>query len=56
MRTGRLTQAEFLKLMSLLTQQRILANGLAQQNFEEVWPTIEHAMPDDVTLQSLFAP
>ena len=35
-----LTQAEFLRLMSLLTTQRIISNGLAQLQFEEVWPSI----------------
>ena len=30
-----LTQAEFLRLMSLLTTQRIICNGLAQLDFEE---------------------
>ncbi len=35
-----LTQAEFLRLMSLLTTQRIISNGLAQLDFEEVWPAI----------------
>ncbi len=35
-----LTQAEFLKLMSLLTTQRIISNGLAQIQFESLWPTL----------------
>ena len=38
-----LTQAEFLRLMSLLTTQRIISNGLAQLHFEEVWPAIRVA-------------
>jgi len=33
-----LTQAEFLRLMSLLTTQRIIANGLAQFDYANVWP------------------
>lgn len=37
-----LTQAEFLRLMQLLTQQRMICNGLALRDFVEVWPTIEH--------------
>ena len=39
-KTRPLTQAEFLRLMSLLTTQRIISNGLAQLHFEEVWPAI----------------
>lgn len=35
-----LTQPQFLRLMSLLTQQRILCNGVAQRDFEEVWPAL----------------
>ncbi len=33
-----LTQAQFFRLMSLLTTQRIIANGLAQLQFEAMWP------------------
>ena len=51
-----LTQAEFLKLMTLLTLQRIIANGLAQHGFEEIWPGIEHARPSDALLASLASP
>jgi SNF2 family DNA or RNA helicase len=36
-----LTQAEFLRLMQLLTTQRILCNGMAQHDFVEMWPTIQ---------------
>ncbi len=36
-----LTHAEFLRLMQLLTSQRILCNGMAQHDFEEMWPTIQ---------------
>ena len=38
-----LTQAEFLRLMQLLTQQRMICNGLALRDFTEVWPTIERS-------------
>jgi hypothetical protein len=51
-----LTQAEFLKLMSLLTTQRIICNGLAQLQFEERWPSIRSQAPTDSILQGLFAP
>ena len=51
-----LTQPEFLRLMSLLTTQRIISNGLAQLNFEEVWPSIRSREADDGVLGSLSAP
>ena len=52
-----LTQAEFLRLMSLLTTQRIIANGLAQLRFTELWPSLrERRRIDDALLESLSAP
>ncbi len=51
-----LIQAEFLKLMQLLTQQRIISNGLGQLRFEELWPTYRNARPDPALLEGLFAP
>lgn len=52
-----LTQPEFLKLMSCFTQQRVICNGLAQRNFDEVWPMLEKgARPSESTLEGLFAP
>jgi SNF2 domain-containing protein/helicase-like protein/SWIM zinc finger len=36
-----LTQAEFLRLMQVLTQQRMICNGMALRDFVEVWPTLE---------------
>jgi len=51
-----LTQAEFLRLMALLTEKRIIANGLAQHRFDEVWPGIERARPREALLQSLSSP
>ncbi|MFW6023461.1 MAG: DEAD/DEAH box helicase [Myxococcota bacterium] len=60
MQAGRrrpLTQAEFLKLMQLLTTQRIIANGLAQLRFESVWPSIRTVTrPDEALLSTLNAP
>jgi SNF2 family DNA or RNA helicase len=38
-----LTQAEFLQLMRLLNQQRMICNGMALRDFVEVWPTLERA-------------
>jgi hypothetical protein len=52
-----LTQAEFLRLMSLFTQQRILCNGIAQRDFMEIWPGLERARrPSETLLAGLFAP
>ncbi|WP_337173941.1 DEAD/DEAH box helicase [Paludisphaera sp.] len=51
-----LKQAEFLRLMSLMTTQRIISNGLAQLRFDEVWPTLKGRRPDDALLQGLAAP
>jgi len=51
-----LTQAEFLRLMTLLTTKRIIANGLAQHRFEEIWPGIEGARPHEALLASLSSP
>jgi superfamily II DNA or RNA helicase len=51
-----LTQAEFLKLMQLLTTQRIISNGLAQLQFEDVWPSIRERAPEESVLQGLSAP
>lgn len=45
-----LTQKEFLRLMQLLTTQRMICNGLAQTDFEELWPTLQAAegRPEDL--------
>jgi superfamily II DNA or RNA helicase len=52
-----LTQAEFRRLMSLLTTQRIIANGLAQLRFEQTWPDLSRIeRPTDSTLQGLASP
>ncbi|MEN8183683.1 MAG: DEAD/DEAH box helicase [Myxococcota bacterium] len=52
-----LTQKEFLRLMSLLTTQRIIANGLAQLRFPEIWPEISSIrQPGEALLRSLDSP
>jgi hypothetical protein len=51
-----LRQPEFLRLMSLLTQQRILCNGIAQRDFEAVWPTLDGRAPTEPLLASLHSP
>jgi hypothetical protein len=52
-----LTQAEFLRLMTLLTTQRIISNGLAQLRFEDLWPDLSRiAAPTESTLRGLASP
>jgi hypothetical protein len=51
-----LTQVEFLRLMSYLTLQRIISNGLAQLRFDHVWSGIRGCRPDESMLQGLSAP
>ncbi len=51
-----LTQAEFLRLMSLLLTQRVIANGMAQLNFEAIWPDIRGRPPTTKVIESLAAP
>jgi hypothetical protein len=52
-----LTQPEFLRLMSLFTRQRVVCNGLAQRDFEQVWPLLEKgARPTEAALKGLFSP
>ena len=52
-----LTQPEFLRLMSMLTAQRILCNGIAQADFDDHWPAVRvkpRATP--AVLEGLFMP
>jgi superfamily II DNA/RNA helicase len=42
--------------MQLLAQQRIIANGLGQQRFDEIWPAYRNARPDAALLEGLFSP
>jgi len=52
-----LTQAQFLRLMQLLTTQRIICNGLAQLRFQEVWPELEaHSGRREELRRSLDSP
>lgn len=51
-----LTQPEFLRLMSLLTTQRVISNGLAQVRFETLWPSISRRPPEDALLHTLSTP
>ncbi|HEX3696586.1 MAG TPA: DEAD/DEAH box helicase [Polyangia bacterium] len=51
-----LTQGEFLRLMSLLLTQRVIANGMAQLNFLSTWPAIRDRAPEPKLVESLAAP
>ncbi|MGE0708801.1 MAG: DEAD/DEAH box helicase [Planctomycetota bacterium] len=51
-----LTRPEFLRLMSLLTTQRVIANGMAQLQFQELWPTLSRQRPTPAVLAGLASP
>ena len=51
-----LSRGELLRLMQLLTSQRMLCNGVAQVEFETEWPRCEHDAPTPALLESLFSP
>jgi SNF2 family DNA or RNA helicase len=51
-----LAPAEFLRLMSLLATQRIIANGLALEEFAAAWPEIRDRRPTAAAIESLDAP
>lgn len=51
-----LKQPEFLQLMSLLTRQRMICNGMAQVEFQDSWPRCQSAQPTPTFLEGLFAP
>jgi len=49
-----LTQGEFLRLMQLLTTQRMICNGLALYQFNDVWPGLAAVRrPTDTMIASL---
>ena len=51
-----LAPAEFMQLMQLLTSQRIICNGIAQQEFEREWPRLQHEPVSPELLARLSAP
>jgi hypothetical protein len=52
-----LTHAEFLRLMMLLTTQRIISNGIAQLRFEQIWPDLSRIERlTNATLRGLGSP
>lgn len=46
----------FVELMQLLTQQRIVSNGLALIDYEDVWPQIQNEPPSPALLEELRSP
>ena len=55
-RNRSLRRQEFLKLMQLLTTQRIISNGLAQADFPAVWPEITRVRATAPVVKSLESP
>jgi hypothetical protein len=51
-----LRQPEFLELMQLLAQQRIISNGMALLRFDSVWPVYGPARADEALLTSAASP
>ena len=51
-----LTQMEFLKLMTLFAEQRMISNGLGQVRFDSIWPVYRDARPNETLLDGLFSP
>ncbi len=52
-----LTQPEFLRLMQLLTTQRMICNGLAQLHFDQEWPRCQATQcRSERFLRTLYAP
>lgn len=51
-----LARPELLRLISMLTEQRIVSNGLVQKRFDEIYPSIEHQSPTEARLAELDSP
>src|SRR4051812_8912210 len=51
-----LRQSEFLALMQLLAQQRIVSNGMALLRFDELWPTYCRGPADEALLSATCSP
>ena len=52
-----LTEEQFLKLMSLLEQQRIVSNGFELRNFEQSWPELSRVSPAETSdVEKLSSP
>jgi hypothetical protein len=56
-KTRPLAPAQFQRLMMMLTQQRMIANGMAQAEFVERWPELSRVRaPSDAYLTTLASP
>jgi len=51
-----LAAGEHVRLMQLLTMQRMICNGMAQVNFDSEWARCEHQPPSQGLLDGLFSP
>jgi superfamily II DNA or RNA helicase len=51
-----LSPEQFLRLMSLLATQRVIANGMGQLNFLSVWPEIRERQPSPAVIATLNMP
>jgi len=51
-----LSPSEFMRLMQLLTKQRMICNGMLQLRFDEEWTRISTLSPTPALLEGLFAP
>lgn len=51
-----LAAGEHVRLMQLLTSQRMICNGMAQVQFDAEWPRCEHEQPSQRLLDGLFSP
>ncbi len=47
---------EFLRLMQLLAKQRMVSNGMALLQFDEVWPTYSRGRADEALLRGACSP
>ena len=51
-----LAAGDHVRLMQLLTMQRMICNGMAQVQFDSEWPRCEHEAPTQRLLDGLFSP
>jgi len=51
-----LTPAEHLRLMTLLTKMRMVSNGMALHDFNELWPSLEADPRPEVRIAQLSSP
>ena len=51
-----LTPEEHIRLMALLTKMRIVSNGLAQFQYDDLWPSLKHDISPEKRIPSLSSP